>query len=82
MLRVIVIISLLATVFAQISPVVAGESREGVPGRRTGGGTRWAAPRANRSGLLRSNLAASAFASRTQVPMQLDLRAFFTNHTG
>ncbi len=71
------IVSLVAVLFSQILPATAGQSREGVPGRRSGGGTRWTAPKAKQATLLRHKFAASTFASRTQLPMNLRLKAFF-----
>jgi len=77
MLRITMIVSLVAIVFAQMLPVKAAESREGVPGRRSGGGTRWTAPKANKVASLRQKFAAATFASRAHLPLNLRLKAFF-----
>lgn len=66
-------ISLFALLLWSASPALAG--REGVPGRRVGGGTRWNTPRIKSSPSLQSKLSAMSFASRTRLPMSLKLKA-------
>jgi len=77
MLRTTMIVSLVALLLSQILPAQAAESREGVPKGRSGGGTRWTAPKANKVVSLRQKFAAATFASRTRLPMNLRLKAFF-----
>lgn len=67
--------SLLALILSFASPAEAG--REGVPGRRVGGGTRWTAPRIKQPPSMRSKLSAMAFASRTHLPIALKLRVLY-----
>jgi len=56
-------ISLLALLISVATPAIA---KEGVPGRRVGGGTRWTAPRSNPGATLHTKLSAMAFASRSR----------------
>jgi hypothetical protein len=65
-------ISLLALLLWSASPALAG--REGVPGRRVGGGTRWTTPRVKSSPNLQGKLSAMSFASRAKLPMSLKLK--------
>lgn len=67
--------SLLALILSFATPAEAG--REGVPGRRVGGGTRWTAPRIKQPSSMQSKLSALAFASRTRLPIALRLRVLY-----
>jgi hypothetical protein len=76
-------VSLLALLLATVAPARSEEGREGVPGRRVGGGTRWAHQQQKRAILhnqpssLHRKFSAMAFASRTQLPQELKLRILY-----
>ena len=72
MRQIIVSFSLLALILSLASPAKA--ERQGVPGRRVGGGTRWTAPRTKQPSSMQSKLSAMAFASRTHLPFALRFR--------
>ena len=67
--------SLFALVLSLAAPAKA--EREGVPGRRVGGGTRWTAPRSKQNPSIQSKLSAMAFASRTRLPISLRLNVLY-----
>ena len=75
-------LALLTVLFvSQSLPTSAQEGREGVPGRRSGGGTRWSDQYHGRSALMKMRFAATMFAVRANLPMQFRLGAFFgKNH--
>lgn len=62
-------LSLFALVASFADPAI---SKEGVPGRRVGGGTRWTLPQPKQPVSLQSKLSAIAFASRTHLPLKLE----------
>lgn len=64
----------------QLSPTLVAKNREGVPGRRSGGGTRWTVTTSSTTASLRNRLAALAFASRTHLPSNLKVKALFTGY--
>lgn len=66
--------SLLALFISISEPVLA---REGVPGRRVGGGTRWTAPKLKPTPSQQNRLNAMAFASRANLPIALKLKAIY-----
>ncbi len=68
--------SLCALVLSLATPAMA--DREGVPGRRVGGGTRWTAPRTKQPPSIQGKLSAMAFASRTRLPKSLRLKAIYS----
>ncbi|MBW4472389.1 MAG: hypothetical protein KME45_18745 [Stenomitos rutilans HA7619-LM2] len=68
-------VSLLALMLSLASPAKA--EREGVPGRRVGGGTRWTAPWPKQPPSLHTKLSAMAFASRAGLPLSLKLKAIY-----
>ena len=76
-------VSLLALCLATVAPVRADEGREGIPGRRVGGGTRWTQQQYRHTVLqsqratLQRKLDAMAFASRTHLPQELRLRVLY-----
>lgn len=67
--------SLLALVLSLANPAKA--ERDGVPGRRVGGGTRWTAPRLKQPPSMQGKFSAMAFASRARLPMSLKLKAIY-----
>lgn len=67
----------LLTVFLAFSETALAE-REGVPGRRVGGGTRWTASRYKRTVSMQAKLSAMAFASRAQLPKSLKVKALYS----
>ncbi len=67
--------SLLALILSFANPALA--DREGVPGRRVGGGTRWTSPRMKQAPSLQNKLSAMAFASRTRLPLSLKLKLIY-----
>ncbi|MBW4696004.1 MAG: hypothetical protein KME27_30175 [Lyngbya sp. HA4199-MV5] len=67
--------SLLALMLSLASPAKA--DRDGVPGRRVGGGTRWTAPWLKQTPSFQHKLSAMAFASRTGLPLSLKLKAIY-----
>ena len=68
-------VSLLALILSLASPAKA--ERQGVPGRRVGGGTRWTAPRIKQSPSMQSKITAMAFASRNRLPFALKLKVLY-----
>ena len=76
--------SLLALLLLAVAPARAEEGREGVPGRRVGGGTRWGyqsygqAVLRNQPRVLSRKLSAMSLASRTRLPQELKLRALYS----
>ena len=77
-------VSLLVILLAAAAPALAEDGRDGVPGRRVGGGTRWthqqhrqAAAFQKRPSALQRKLSAMAFASRTYLPRELKLRVLY-----
>lgn len=68
-------VSILALIFAIAEPVCAG--KQGVPGRRVGGGTRWTQPKPNLTTSVQTRLNAMSFASRTNLPISLKLKAIY-----
>lgn len=66
-------VSLFALLVSSANPAMA--DREGVPGRRVGGGTRWTAPRTKQSASLHNKLSAMSFASRNHLPLALKFKA-------
>ena len=69
-------LSLLALIFAIAEPALAG--RDGVPGRRVGGGSRWTQPKTKASPSAHTRLQAMSFASRTRLPIALRLKAIYS----
>lgn len=67
--------SILALVIAIAEPALAG--KDGVPGRRVGGGSRWTQPRPKQTRTPQTRLNAMAFASRNHLPMALKLKAIY-----
>lgn len=67
--------SLLALVLSSAEPVLAG--RDGVPGRRVGGGTRFTQPKIKISPSQQARLSAMTFASRSKLPIALKLKAIY-----
>lgn len=67
--------SILALMFSIAEPALAG--REGVPGRRVGGGSRWTQPKLKSSPSTQSRLTAMSFASRNNLPLALKLKAIY-----
>jgi hypothetical protein len=67
--------SILALFFSVVEPAFAG--RDGVPGRRVGGGSRWTQPRTKQSASAQTRLTAMAFASRNHLPVALKLKAIY-----
>jgi hypothetical protein len=68
--------SLLTLFLSLIDPASAGE-RQGVPGRRVGGGTRFTQPKVKQSPSRQARLAAMSFASRANLPISLKLKAIY-----
>lgn len=68
--------SLLTLILSLASSATAAD-REGAPGRRVGGGTRWTAPRIKQPPSMQGKISAMAFASRVGLPMSLKLRAIY-----
>ena len=68
-------LSLLALIFAIAEPALAG--RDGVPGRRVGGGSRWTQPKTKPSASVQTRLQAMSFASRNNLPLALRLKAIY-----
>lgn len=66
--------SILALLFAVVEPAFAG--RDGVPGRRVGGGSRWTQPKA-KSPSAHTRLTAMTFAARNNLPIALKLKAIY-----
>lgn len=66
--------SLLALLFTVVEPAFAG--RDGVPGRRVGGGSRWTQPK-TKSPSAQTRLNAMTFASRNHLPVALKLKAIY-----
>lgn len=69
-------LSILALLFAVVEPAFAG--RDGVPGRRVGGGSRWTQPKSKPSPTAQTRLAAISFASRNNLPIGLRLKAIYS----
>ncbi|EKQ70772.1 hypothetical protein OsccyDRAFT_1077 [Leptolyngbyaceae cyanobacterium JSC-12] len=67
--------SILALMFSVVEPALAG--RDGVPGRRVGGGSRLTQPRMKPSPSAQTRLTALSFASRTNLPTALKLKAIY-----
>lgn len=67
--------SILALVLTVTEPALAG--KEGVPGRRVGGGSRWTQPRLMPSRTSQTRLTALSFAARNHLPMSLKLKALY-----
>lgn len=67
--------SILALILTLTEPALAG--KEGVPGRRVGGGSRWTQPKLNSGRTPQTRLAALAFASRNHLPTSLKLKALY-----
>lgn len=67
--------SLFALMLSFASPAKAG--RDGVPGRRVGGGTRWTAPQLKQPPSMQGKLSAMVFASRSRLPIALKLRVLY-----
>jgi hypothetical protein len=76
MRRLAISFSLFALVLSLAAPAKA--AREGVPGRRVGGGTRWTTPRIKQPPSMQGKLSAMAFASRTRLPIALRLNALYS----
>jgi hypothetical protein len=70
-------LSIIAILLTLTEPALA--SREGVPGRRVGGGTRWGhnKPTKSKVALFQGKVSALSFASRTNLPMALKLKAVY-----
>jgi hypothetical protein len=68
-------LSILALLFSIAEPAFAG--REGVPGRRVGGGSRWTQPKVKQSVSAQTRLTAMTFASRNNLPVALKLKAIY-----
>lgn len=68
-------VSLFALLVSAANPAMA--DREGVPGRRVGGGTRWATPRPKQVASVQGKLSAMTFASRVHLPMNLKLKIIY-----
>lgn len=75
MRQLIIGFSLFALMLSFANPAKA--EREGVPGRRVGGGTRWTAPWPKQTPSLQNKLSAMAFASRAGLPLSLKLKAIY-----
>lgn len=68
--------SLFALVVSLGKPALA--EKEGVPGRRVGGGTRWSEPRLKPAPTMQTKLAAVTFASRCRLPKELKIKAMYS----
>ncbi len=69
--------SLLALFISIAEPAFAG--RDGFPGRRVGGGSRYTSqPKLKQSASAATRLTALAFASRGNLPMALRLKALYS----
>ncbi|UIE38966.1 hypothetical protein [Leptodesmis sichuanensis] len=68
--------SLLALFVSITEPAFAG--RDGFPGRRVGGGSRYTQPKFKPSPSAATRLTALAFASRGNLPMALRLKALYS----
>jgi hypothetical protein len=66
--------SLIAMLLSLTEPAA---SKEGVPGRRVGGGTRWTNSNFKQAPSLQSKLSAMSFASRNALPMRLKLKVLY-----
>ncbi|PSB32662.1 hypothetical protein [Stenomitos frigidus] len=75
MRQLAIVFSLFTLLLSLAAPAMA--DREGVPGRRVGGGTRWTTPRIKQHHSMQGKLSAMAFASRTRLPIALKLRALY-----
>ena len=75
--RIATFVSLTALLLSYIAPAAAKNDPNGIPGRRTGGGTRWTVPNPKQTISLRNKLSAMTFASRNHLPMDLKLKALF-----
>lgn len=69
-------LSIVALLFSVVEPAFAG--RDGVPGRRVGGGSRWTQPKTKQSPTAQTRLNAMTFASRTHLPIALKLKAIYS----
>jgi hypothetical protein len=69
-------LSIVALLFSVVEPAFAG--RDGVPGRRVGGGSRWTQPKSKQSPTAHTRLTAMTFASRTHLPIALKLKAIYS----
>lgn len=67
----------LLTLMLSLATTATAADREGVPGRRVGGGTRWTAPRLKPSHSMQGRISAMAFASRTGLPISLRFKAIY-----
>ncbi|HEY9655700.1 MAG TPA: hypothetical protein V6C50_09420 [Crinalium sp.] len=67
----------LLTLMLSLATTATAADREGVPGRRVGGGTRWTAPRLKPPHSMQGKISAMAFASRTGLPMSLRFKAIY-----
>ncbi len=76
MRKVTIGLSIFALLFAISEPALAG--RDGVPGRRVGGGSRWTQPKIKASASVQTRLTAMSFASRNNLPMALKLKAIYS----
>ena len=75
MRQITILVSLIALFFTSIEPAIAG--RQGVPGRRVGGGTRWTTPPLRQAASPQKKLKAMAFASRNNLPISLRLKTLY-----
>lgn len=76
MRRITLGLFIVALMVALTEPAIAG--RQGVPGRRVGGGTRWTAPRLKQPPTPQAKLNAMMFASRVNLPPSLRLKALYS----
>lgn len=76
MRHITIVISLVIVFFASIEPAIAG--KQGVPGRRVGGGTRWTTPPLKQAASPQRKLSAIAFASRNNLPISLRFKALYS----
>ena len=67
--------SLLALFLSCAEPAMAG--KDGVPGRRIGGGTRFTQPKLKQEPSQTNRLAALSFASRNNLPIAFKLKAIY-----
>jgi len=73
MRQITISLSIVALLFSATEPAFAG--KDGVPGRRVGGGSRWTQPKQSAS--TQTRFAAMAFASRNNLPTTLKMKAIY-----
>ena len=79
--QIATVVSLVAFFLSYMAPASAKDNPNGIPGRRTGGGTRWTMPNPKQAVSLRNRFTALTFASRSHLPVNLKLKALF-GHLG